>query len=121
METPETIRISLQQGEWVTSLDFNDAYFQVPIHTRSRKYLKYKNPPVPRQLVDSSLHQRILPPGHPNPPRPLPGVGLDNEPSKIRVGTQTGVLWVSSTTSHMDWSNRPRTVGSQSCRKWGSF
>ena len=25
METPETIRLSLQRGEWVTSLDFNDA------------------------------------------------------------------------------------------------
>ena len=28
METPETIRTSLQQGEWVSSLDFSDAYFQ---------------------------------------------------------------------------------------------
>ena len=27
METPETIRTSLQQGEWVTSIDFKDAYF----------------------------------------------------------------------------------------------
>ena len=51
----------------------------------------YKNPPIPRQLVDLSPHQRILPPGHPIPPRPLPGVGLGGEPSKIRVGTQTGV------------------------------
>ena len=41
METPETIRISLQQGEWVTSLDFSDAYFHIPIHTRSRKYLRF--------------------------------------------------------------------------------
>ena len=39
----------------------------------------------------SSPHQRILPPGHPIPPRPLPGVGLGDEPSKIIVGTQTGV------------------------------
>ena len=41
METPETIRISLQQGEWVTSLDFSDAYFQIPIHPGSRKYLRF--------------------------------------------------------------------------------
>ena len=41
METPETIRISLQQGEWVTSLDFSDAYFHIPIHTGSRKYLRF--------------------------------------------------------------------------------
>ena len=51
---------------------------------------EYKNPPAPRRLVDSSPLQRILPPGHPIPPRPLPGVGLGGEPSKIRVGTQTG-------------------------------
>ena len=41
METPETFRISLQQGEWVTSLDFSDAYFHTPIHTGSRKYLRF--------------------------------------------------------------------------------
>ena len=41
METPETIRLSLQQGEWVTSLDFSNAYFHIPISHRSRKYLRY--------------------------------------------------------------------------------
>ena len=41
METPETIRVSLQKGEWVTSLDFSDAYFHIPIHRRSRKYLRF--------------------------------------------------------------------------------
>ena len=35
METPETIRTSLQQGEWVTSIYFKDAYLQ------SRKYLRF--------------------------------------------------------------------------------
>ena len=49
----------------------------------------YKDPPVPRRLVDSSPYQRILPPGHPIPPRPLPGVGLDSEPTKVRARTQT--------------------------------
>ena len=41
METPETIRVSLQQGEWVTSLDFSDVYFHIPIHSGSRKYLRF--------------------------------------------------------------------------------
>ena len=41
METPETIRLSLQRGEWVTSLDFRDAYFHIPISQRSRKYLRF--------------------------------------------------------------------------------
>ena len=35
----------------------------------------YKDPPVPRRLVDSSPYQRILPPGHPITPCTLPGVG----------------------------------------------
>ena len=39
METPETIRTSPQQGEWVTSVDFKDAYFHIPIQEQSRKYL----------------------------------------------------------------------------------
>ena len=33
METPETIRTSQQAGEWVTSIDFKDAYFHIPIHS----------------------------------------------------------------------------------------
>ena len=41
METPETIRLSLQKGEWVTSLDFSDAYFYIPISQRCRKYLRF--------------------------------------------------------------------------------
>ena len=41
METPKTIRTSLQQGEWVTSIDFKDAYFHIPIQEQSRKYLRF--------------------------------------------------------------------------------
>ena len=41
METSETIRLSLQKGEWVTSLDFSDAYFHIPIAQSSRKYLMF--------------------------------------------------------------------------------
>ena len=41
METPETIRTSLQIGEWVTSIDFKDAYFDIPIHSQSRKYMRF--------------------------------------------------------------------------------
>ena len=45
METPETIRTSLQQGEWVTSIDFRNAltsiyqYRNSPGNICSRKYL----------------------------------------------------------------------------------
>ena len=41
METPETIRTSLQQGEWVASIDLRDAYFHIPIQEQSRKYLRF--------------------------------------------------------------------------------
>ena len=41
IETLETIRTSLQQGEWITSVDFKDAYFHIPIQEQSRKYLRF--------------------------------------------------------------------------------
>ena len=41
METPETIRSSLQTGEWFTSIDFKDAYFHIPINSQSRKYMGF--------------------------------------------------------------------------------
>ena len=40
METAETIRSSLPRGAWAVSLDLQDAYFHVPIHPSSRKYLR---------------------------------------------------------------------------------
>ena len=42
METPETIRTSLQAGEWVTSIDFKGAYFHIPINSQSRKYMRFQ-------------------------------------------------------------------------------
>ena len=41
METPETIKTSLQTGEWVTSRDFKDAYFHIPIQKQFKKYLRF--------------------------------------------------------------------------------
>ena len=41
METPESILLSLQPGEWVTSLDFRDAYFHISISPNSRKFLRF--------------------------------------------------------------------------------
>ena len=38
---PESIRISLRKGEWVTSVDLTDAYLHVPIHTQTQKYLRF--------------------------------------------------------------------------------
>ena len=41
METPETIRTSLRVGEWVTSIDFKNTYFHIPIHSQSKKYMRF--------------------------------------------------------------------------------
>ena len=41
METLETIRTSFQQGEWVTLIDFKNAYFHIPMHKQSRKKLRF--------------------------------------------------------------------------------
>ena len=37
----KNIRTSLQQGEWVTSINFRDAYFHIPIQEQSRKYMRF--------------------------------------------------------------------------------
>ena len=52
-----SIRLSLQQGEWVTSLNFNDAYFHIPINQVSRKYLRFH---LEGQTAISSLAIRPL-------------------------------------------------------------
>ena len=54
METPETIRTSLLQGGWVTSVDFKDAYFHIPIQKHSRKYLRF-------QVQDQTYQFKALP------------------------------------------------------------
>jgi len=41
METPGSTPGSVQKGQWLTSLDLKDAYFHVPIHPESRRYLRF--------------------------------------------------------------------------------
>ena len=40
METAQTVRRALRKGMWVFSIDLKDAYFHIPIHPASRKYLR---------------------------------------------------------------------------------
>ncbi|XP_068233763.1 uncharacterized protein [Palaemon carinicauda] len=42
MDTPRTVMASLREGDFMISLDLKDAYFQVPIHPTSRKFLRMK-------------------------------------------------------------------------------
>ena len=41
METADTIRRSIQPGEWVTSIDISDAYYHVPVAPAVRKYFRF--------------------------------------------------------------------------------
>ena len=41
METPQSVLRSIRQGDWIISLDLQDAYLQVPIHPESRQYLRF--------------------------------------------------------------------------------
>ena len=41
METTQTVLQSLRVGDWMVSLDLQDAYLQVPVHPSSRRYLRF--------------------------------------------------------------------------------
>ena len=41
METPQSVLRSIRPGDWMISLDLQDAYLQVPIHPESRWYLRF--------------------------------------------------------------------------------
>ena len=40
METTRSIRKALSPGNWVTSIDLNNAYSYIPVHPELQKYLK---------------------------------------------------------------------------------
>ena len=44
METPEPIRTSLQQGEWVASIDFKDTYFHIPLQEQNAGISEISHP-----------------------------------------------------------------------------
>lgn len=41
MESPRSVLQSLREGDWLTSIDLKDAYFHIPIHPSSRRYLRF--------------------------------------------------------------------------------
>ena len=41
METTQSVLQSIQKGDWMVSMDMKDAYFHIPIHPESRKYLRF--------------------------------------------------------------------------------
>ena len=74
METPETIT-SLQAGEWVTSIDFKEAYFHIPIHSQSRKYMRF-------HLQGRSYQFKALP------------FGLSTAPMRFTVVAKEVKIWL---------------------------
>ena len=50
METPQSVLRSIRQGDWMISLDLQDAYLQVSIHPESRRYLRFTIGGVPYQF-----------------------------------------------------------------------
>jgi hypothetical protein len=41
MLTTKELALTLQKGQWTTSIDLSDAYLHIPIHKDSRKYLRF--------------------------------------------------------------------------------
>ena len=41
METTRTVLQSIRRTDWLVSIDLKDAYFQIPIHPSSRKFLRF--------------------------------------------------------------------------------
>ena len=50
METPQSVLRSIRRGDWMISLDLQDAYLQVPVHPESRWYLRFTMRGVPYQF-----------------------------------------------------------------------
>ena len=58
METPQSVLRSIRPGDWMVSLDLQDAYLQVPVHHDSRRYLRGRGKDVPVQGPLFRSHNR---------------------------------------------------------------
>ena len=41
METIQSVLLSVRQGDWMASIDLQEAYLQVPVHQESRRFLRF--------------------------------------------------------------------------------
>ena len=105
METPESIRTSLVQGEWVSSIDVLLQGPGVPVHLPTfrtghsppglyddRKgsetngpLKRTQNSPIPGRLADQVPVSGGILKGHTGSGRPNPILGLDNQPGKTET------------------------------------
>ena len=114
METPETIRTSLQVGEWVTSIDFKDAYFHIPIHSQSRKYMRF-------HIEGQSYHVKALPFGLSTVPMEYTVVAKEVKLMALQRGIRIHQYlndWLVGTTSHQTCLQHTQTLVAL-CRELG--
>ena len=53
METASSVLLSVRKGDFLTSINLKDAYFQIPVHVSSRKWLRF--------VSNGTVHQfRVL-------------------------------------------------------------
>ena len=106
METPETIRTSLQTGEWVTSIDFRGAYFHIPIHSQSRKYMRF-------HLQSQSYQFKALPFGLSTAPMEITVVAKEITLMALQRGIRIHQyldVWLVRVTSHKTCLQHTRTL-----------
>ena len=60
METQETIRTSLQVGEWVTSIDFKDTYFHIPQSVQEVHAFSHPGPVLPVKALPFGLSTALM-------------------------------------------------------------
>ena len=114
METPETIRTSLQVGEWVTSIDFKDAYFNIPIHSQSRKYMCF-------HIQGQSYQFKALPFGLSRSPMEFTVVAKEIKLVALQEGIRIHQYlddWLARATSHQTCLQHTQTLVAL-CRELG--
>ncbi|XP_068222863.1 uncharacterized protein [Palaemon carinicauda] len=78
MDTSKLVLAALREGDFMISLDLKDAYFQIPVHPSSRKFLSEMGVPIP------AVQDLLL-----RPVNSASGVHEGVHPG-ISLGTQTG-------------------------------
>ena len=114
METPETTRTCLQLGEWVTSIDFKDAYFHIPIHSQSRKYMRF-------HIQGQSYQFKALPFGLSTEPMEFTVVAKEVKLMALQRGIRIHQYldnWLGRATSHQTCLQHTQTLVAL-CRELG--
>ena len=108
------IRISLQTGEWVTSIDFKDAYFHIQIHNQSRKYMHF-------HVQGRSYQFKVLPFGLSTVPMEYTVVAKEVKLMALQSGIRIHQYlddWLGRATSHQTCLQHTQTLVAL-CRELG--